>query len=119
MRGNAAVQGVPILLGSKLNAAPNAVAKVAVLGTPGISRVLVSGEYSYQSTSGTPSGSLRIKYASVIVKEWDISRDGHWTFDYSRMGPVGGLPAPIGQELTVELTAGGTNTTGKVSIVIR
>lgn len=117
MRGNANAIPAPILLGSKLDAAANAAATKIITGGAGISWVLVGVEWSYQG--GTPVGTLAILFAGVAVKSYDIVLEGHDFLDFSTMGPMGGLPAPIGVSLGVSLTAGGVGITGKVNITYR
>lgn len=114
MRGNAAIQGVPIVLASKLDAVANAEAEVLIAGVAGQSHVLKGIEYSYKA--GTPAGKVTITDGSTIVKEWDVAGEGHWSIDYSTVGPVGGLPMAEGAALKVELGAGGASVLGKLNI---
>jgi hypothetical protein len=117
MRGNAAVQGVPIVLKSKLDAAADTAANVTVDGVAGQSHVLVSVEYSY--SIGTPVGKLQIKDGSTVVKEVDVNGVGHWRMDFSKIGPVGGIPVAMGADLVVELGAATGTSVGKLNITYR
>ena len=117
MRGNAAIQGVPIVLASKLDAAANAEAEVLVSGVAGDSHVLVGIEYSY--AGGTPVGKLTITDGSTIIKEWDVTGEGHWSIDFSTIGSVRGIPMTVGADLKVELGAAGADAVGKLSVTYR
>lgn len=122
MRGNAAVQGVPVKFASKLDAAADAVAAVVISGVAGVSHVLVGVEYSYSGDVG--SGELAIGYdpdpgAAVTIKEVAVDGEDHWMIDFSQCGPMGGLPMPMGADLLVTLARGGVGVTGKVNITYR
>lgn len=117
MRGNAAVQGVPLVLASKLDASANVAAIVTRLGVVGISPVLVKVKYSYEG--GSPVGKLTIVFGGVIVKEVDVTGEGDWEMDFSNMGPVGGLPAGMSDTVILTLAAAGVGVTGKLNTIFR
>jgi hypothetical protein len=52
----------------------------------------------------------------VLVKEIDVKGQDHWIKDFSTLGPMGGIPAAMGNNLQVKLTAGGFGGVGKVSM---
>lgn len=117
MRGNAAIQGVPIVMKSKLDAAANAEAEVLVAGVAGDSHVLVGIEYSYQA--GTPVGKVTITDGSTVLKEWDVTGEGHWSNDFSGIAPLGGISMTMGADLKVELGAAGADAVGKLNVTYR
>lgn len=114
MRGNAAKQGVPIVLDSDLVQAANTAVTLTASGVARNSHVLKSVEYSYQA--GTPVGTLTIKDGSTTIKEWDVTGEGHWSHDFSTIGPMGGIPVTMGADLVVVLAAGGADAVGKLNM---
>jgi hypothetical protein len=119
MRGNAAVQGVPIVLVSKLDAAEGATASAVVSAVAGVSHVLVTVEVSYTGAAGAGELSIRSGPLSEVVhKQVTVTGPGHWTWDFSDVGPVGGIPIPMGDAFTVRLT-GVASATAKVNATYR
>lgn len=117
MLGNANAIPAPIRMASKLDAAANTAATKIITGGTGISWVFLGVEWSYQG--GTPDGALAILVAGVAVKSFDISTEGHDFLDFTKMEPMGGIPAPISVAIGVSLSAGGAGITGKVNFTYR
>lgn len=116
MRGNAAVQGVPLQHKTDTEAANTAVT-ITNPGVAGDTHVLVSVEYSY--SIGTPVGKLTIKDGSTVLKEVDVNGVGHWRMDFSQIGPVGGMPVTMGADLVVILGAATGTSVGRLNITYR
>lgn len=117
MRGDANAIPAPVKFASKLDAAADADASVSIDAAPGVSHVLVGVEYSYLGAVGT--GQLIIYDGIVAVKTIDVKGEDHWPIDFSQLGPVGGIPATMGNNLQVKLTAGGVGVTGKLNFTYR
>lgn len=120
MRGNAAIQGAPVKFASKLNAPANAAATVNVAGEEGVSHVLVGIEYSYKGAGA--AGNLRVTdgiIAPTTYVDVHVTGPGHWSLDFSKIRPMGGIPMPMGEDLQVKLGAGGAGVVAKVSITYR
>lgn len=114
MRGNAAIQGVPIVLASDLDEVADTAVTLTASGVAGNSHVLKSVEYSYKA--GTPVGKLTIKDGATTIKEWDVTGEGNWSNDFSTIGPVGGIPITMGNDLVVVLGAATGTSVGKLNM---